>query len=90
MLPVSPDLIESIKRAAFAGDYVFGGLAPDEGLWFGVVLHEVVVDRALEVVDAGIAAPSDALCGDLGEEALDEVQPGRAGGREMQLEAGVL
>ena len=54
------------------------------------MLDEVVVDRFLKIVDAGVAAASDALCGDLGEEALDEVQPGRAGGREMQLEARVL
>src|SRR6056297_84407 len=90
MLPVSPDLIESIKGAALAGDDVFGGLAPDEGLRPGVVLQEVVVDRALEIVDAGIAAASDAFDSDLCKEALDEVHPGRAGGREMQLEAGMF
>jgi hypothetical protein len=59
LLPISPDLIEGIERAAFAGDDVFGGLAPYEGLRLGVVLQEVVVDRAFEIVDAGVAATSD-------------------------------
>lgn len=75
MLPISSDFIECVKRAAFAGDDVFGGLAPDEGLRLGVVLQEVVVDRALEIVDAGVTATSDALCCDLGEEALDQIHP---------------
>jgi len=56
MLPISPDLIEGIKRSAFAGDDVFGGLAPHEGLRLGVVLHEVVVDCILKIVDAGVTA----------------------------------
>lgn len=46
------------------------------------MLHEVVVDRALKIVDAGVAAASDALGCDLGEEALDQVQAGRSGGRD--------
>lgn len=73
MLPISPDVI--------------GGLAPDKGLRHCVVQQEVVVDRAFEIVDAGVAAMSDAFHGDLGEEALHGVQPGRAGWREVQLEA---
>ena len=90
MLPVSPDLVERIERAALAGEDVLGGFAPDEGFRLCVVLQEVVVDRFLEVVDAGVAATADALCGDLGEEALDEVHSGRAGGGEVQLETGML
>jgi len=90
LLPISPDLVERIECAALAGNDVLGGLAPDEGLRLGVVLQQVVVDRAFEIVDAGVAATSNALCRDLGEEALHEVHPGRAGGREMQLETGML
>jgi len=90
LLPISSDMVERVECAVLAGEDVFGGFAPDEGLWLGVVLQQVVVDRVLEVVDAGVAAAADALCGDLGEEALDEVHPGRAGGCEMQLEAGML
>jgi len=50
LLPISSDFIECIKGAAFAGDDVLGGLAPDEGLWIGIVLQEVVVDLVLEIV----------------------------------------
>ena len=90
LLPISPDLVERIECAALAGEDVLGGLAPDEGLRLCVVHQQIVVDRVLEVVDAGIAAAANALCGDLGEEALHEVHPGRAGGREMQFEARVF
>ena len=89
LLPVSADFIEGIKRAAFAGDDVIGGLAPGEGLRLCIVQQKVVVDGALEIVDAGVAPSADALRGDLGKEALDQVQPGRAGGREVKLEARV-
>lgn len=65
-------------------------LLQTKGLRLGVVLHEVVVNRPFEVIDAGVAATADALCSDLSEEALHQVQPGRAGGRELQLEAGML
>lgn len=40
----------------------------------------------LQIVDAGVAASADTFCRDLDEDALDEVHPRRAGGREMQLE----
>ena len=64
-------MVERVESAAFAGEDVFGGFAPDEGLRLCVVLQQVVVDRAFEIVDAGVAATSNALCRDLGEEALD-------------------
>jgi len=60
MSPISFDFIEGIKRSAFAGDDVFGGLAPEKGLRLGVVLQEVVVDLVLEIIDAGIATATDA------------------------------
>lgn len=90
MLPISPDFIEGIKGAALAGDDVFGGLAPDKGLWLGVVLQKVVVDGVLEIGDAGVTAPSDALRGDLCKEALYQVQLRCAGGREVQVETRVF
>jgi len=61
-----------------------------KGLGLFIMLRQIVIDRGLQVIDAGIAATSDAPRRDLGEEALHEVQPRRAGGREVQLEAGVL
>ena len=46
MLPISPDFIESVQGTAFPFEDVLGGLGPDERLRLGVVLHEVVIDRA--------------------------------------------
>ena len=86
-VPVYPALVE---RVECAGDDVFRGLAPDEGLRLSVVLQQVVVGRAWEIIDAGVAAAADAICGDLGEEALDEVHAVRAGRCETQFEAGML
>ena len=89
MIPITPGLIERIECAALTGEDVLGALAPDEEFRAVVVLQMVVVDGGLELVDAGVAAAADALCGDLGGEAFDQVHPGRAGWREMQLEAWV-
>jgi hypothetical protein len=50
LLPISPDLVERIERAALAGKDVLGGLAPDEGLRLGVVQQQIVVDRALRAL----------------------------------------
>ena len=66
----------------------FGG--PDEGLGMVVVFGEVAVDGDLQVGHTPEDAASDALAGDLGEEAFDEIQPRRRGGREMQTEPGML
>ena len=87
MLPISPDIIEGLHRAAFTGEDVFGGFGPDEGFRSGVVLQQVIVTCGLQIVDARVASPTDAPVGDLGEEALYEVHPGRAGWCEVQLEA---
>ena len=64
-----------------------GGLCPHEGFWGGIVLVEIVMDGGLQLRDALEDAAPDALAGDLGEEALDEVQPGRRSWNEVQREA---
>ena len=64
-----------------------GGCGPDKGLGVGVVVFEIIVDRPLEVDDGVEHAATDALSGDLGEEAFDQVEPGRRGRREMHVEA---
>ena len=89
MLPVPSDFIEFVERALFSGEDVLGRFGPGEGLWLGVVLRKVVVDGGFQIADARVTASPNALCRDLGEEAFDKVQPGRAGWREMQLEARV-
>ena len=54
------------------------------------MLRQIVIDRSLKVIDAGIAAAPDTPRCDLGKKPFDQVQPSGAGGREMQLEAHVL
>ena len=50
-------------------------LCPDEGLGVGVMVLEVVHDRALQFCDAFESAPADAFFGDLGKKALNQVEP---------------
>jgi hypothetical protein len=45
------------------------------------------VDRILELSDTREEAAPDALARDLAEESLDEIEPGNAGRREVELEA---
>ena len=87
-MPVAADFIDSVQGAAFAGDDVIGGFAPDERLWLGVVEQEIIVDGRVQIIEAGIAFPANASRGDLGKEPFDQVQPRRAGRREGPLEAG--
>ena len=89
MVPAS-DSFESLEGAALFGEDGISGLGPDEGLGIGVVAVEIVVDRLLELGNAPEDAAPDAFGRDLGEEALDEIEPGRARRREVQLEAPML
>ena len=61
MLPVSLDFIESVQGAAFSGEDVFGGLAPDEWPGLGIVLHQAVADGGLQFAAAGVTAAADVL-----------------------------
>ena len=63
------------------------GLCPNQGFWRGIVFGEIVIDGGLQLGDALEDAAPDALACDLGEEALDEVQPGRRSRNEVQFEA---
>ena len=65
-----------------AGDFFedgAGGSGPDERFGVGIVLSKIVHDRLLQLGDAVEGAAADALFGDLGEEALDQVEPGGGG-----------
>ena len=64
-----------------------GGCRPDKGLGLSVVLVEVVIDVHLQLDDGTEHAATDAFSGDLGEKALDQVEPGRRGRREMHVES---
>ena len=81
------DSLESIASLFNLCEDVLGRCGPDEGLGAFVMFGEVFVDRDLQVREAFEDAAPDALAGDLGEEALDHVQPGRRGRGEMEMEA---
>ena len=53
------------------------------------MIFEVFHDGALQFIDALEDAAANTLSGDLGEEALDHVEPGSRGRREVQMEAGM-
>ena len=59
---------------------VVGGLGPAEGLGIGVVRVDEGLDVVLELLGGAVHAAPDLLFGEQGEEALDLIEPGRAGG----------
>lgn len=76
-------------RARDLGQDVASLRSPDEGLGVEVVLADVALDSCHELLDAAEDTAPDALDGDVAEEALDHVQPRRAGRREVHVEARV-
>ena len=83
-------LMQLFSCAGDLGEDVTGLGCPDEGSGVGVVHGDVFVDGGFEFSDAGEAAATDALVGDVAEEAFDHVQPRRAGGGEVHVKAPVL
>src|SRR5438477_3542494 len=61
----------------------FGAGSPLEGLWVLVSMLDPVVNRGLEFGDVVEGPSSDALASNLGEEPLDEVEPGTGCRREV-------
>ena len=84
------DCFEGDPAALDLLDDLVGGGGPDEGFGVVVVGVDELLYRVDEFLDRGEAAAADRLVGDLAEPAFDEVQPGRAGGDEVEVEAGVL
>ena len=72
------------------GENVRGLCGPDEGFWIGIVVGDVVKDGGFQFWDAGEVAAPDAIFGEVAEESLHHVEPGRAGRREMHMEARML
>ena len=73
--------VEGFETEAFyGGEDIVGGFGPAEGLWVGVDGVEVGSDRGLQFRGRAVDAAADLLFGDVGEEALDLIDP-RAGGR---------
>ena len=74
------DRIQHLVPTAGGGDDGVGIGGPDEGFGALIVLGEVAVDGGLEVDQGMEHAAFEAAAGQLGEEALDGIQP-RGGGR---------
>jgi hypothetical protein len=81
---------EQLEGASLFGENDLRALGPHKGLGIGVVALKIVVDGILELRNAAESATADALLRDLREEALDEVEPGRAGRREVKMETAML
>ena len=62
---------------------------PDEGRGVGVVHLDEGGDSIDEFRDTAEGAPLQSFAGERAEPALDEVQPGAGGGREVEVEARV-
>ena len=79
---------ESAQAEAFdGGEDVVGGLGPAEGSWVGVDGVDVVTNRLLEFLCRTMDPAPELFFGQQGEEALDLVQPGSAGRREVDMPA---
>src|SRR3970282_1943987 len=63
---------------------------PSVGPGFEVSLGQIAHDVSDQLAHAGEAAIADDNLRQLAEETLDQIEPGRTGGREMQVEARVL
>src|SRR6185437_13532147 len=70
---------EGFACAAVLVDDGAGLGGPDEGLWVLVAVLDPVDNGGLELIDAVEGAAANALAGDLSEEPLDEIDPGRGG-----------
>src|SRR5271168_3966118 len=64
--------------------------SPDVRLRIGIAVGEIGLDVADKLVDGGEAAGADDIAGQVGEEALDQIEPGRRGRSEVHLEARVF
>ena len=64
-----------------------GGLGPGEGARVFVAVRQPVADVGAQLAYRAVGAAAQLARGQLGEPALDEVQPGGAGGGEVQREA---
>ena len=65
----------------------FHGSRPDEGLGVGIVGLDVTVDGDPKLAYAGKRSATDGAVGELAEPDLGQVQPARAGGPEVVVEA---
>ena len=76
-------------EALDGGQDVVSGLGPAEGSWIGVDGLDVAEDGFFELSGGAMDTAAQLLFCEHGEEALDLVQPGGAGRREVDVPAGM-
>ena len=81
------DLVEGGSPASDLVDDLFGGFVPDERFRVVVPVFGPGLDGLFEFVDAGEHASAESTIGEFFEPALDQVEPRRAGGDEVQVPA---
>jgi hypothetical protein len=64
-----------------------GGLGPYERRRHGIVVCKIGADGCLKVGGAFEDTAANGILGDRGEEPLDQIEPRRRDGNEVQLEA---
>ena len=82
-------LRSSQSEASNAGEDVVGGFHPDKWLGICIVGREVEANGILQSARAAVAPATDLLFGELSEPTFHLIDPGRVGGREMQVESRV-
>ena len=75
-------------EALDGGKDVVGGFVPAEGLRVCVDGVDVVLDGVLEFLGRAMNPAAELFVGQEREEALDLIEPGGAGGREVDMRAG--
>jgi hypothetical protein len=78
-----------MTKSSDTGQDLVSRLRPNERLGHGVAVRDVGEDRGLKRAGAPVGPTFNLFVGEQGEPALDEIEPGRAGRGEMEMEAGV-
>src|SRR5437867_7008284 len=78
---------DSLTKAFDGGKDLVSGLGPHEGLRVAVRDVDVIANGALQFEGTAVRTPTKLPVRELGEEALDLIDPGRAFGREMDMKA---
>jgi hypothetical protein len=86
-LNIFVDRLLHLVPAPDGGDDFVRISGPSEGLWIVACLREEAVDAGLEVDDRAEDAAFEAAFGQLGEEALDGIQPRARCRHEVEREA---
>ena len=79
----------SLTKSRHTGENVVGRFRPDEGRRRGVREREIVAGRRLEGAGAAVRPTLDLFVGQQGKPALDEIEPGGAGRRKVQVKPDV-